>query len=84
MELNERNLNLLSRANELFEKNGLSKLEAGKRPGGSDASDVTTFGIPCIDSIGVNGNLAHNPGEYGVTTSLSESAKRIATIVVGI
>ncbi len=84
MELNERNLNLLQRVNEIFEKNGLSKLEAGKRPGGSDASDVTTFGIPCIDSLGVNGGLAHNPGEYALITSLSESAKRIATIVKGI
>lgn len=84
MELNEKNIALLNKANELFAENGLTKLEIGMRTGGSDAADVTLFGIPCIDSIGVEGERAHSVEEYGVMSSLAESAKRIATIASGI
>lgn len=84
MELNERNVALLNKANELFAKNGLSELEIGMRTGGSDASDVASCGIACIDSIGVAGERAHSVEEYGVISSLAESAKRIASIICGI
>ncbi|MFA7636186.1 MAG: M20/M25/M40 family metallo-hydrolase [Monoglobales bacterium] len=84
MELNERNINLLNKANELFEKCGLTKLEIGKRTGGSDAADVSAYGIPCLDSIGVEGERGHSVEEYGVIKSLKESAQRLAAIVVGI
>ena len=81
MEKCERNLDLLAIANTSFEKNGLSTLKAGMRNGGSDAADVTAFGIPCIDSIGVGGERAHSKEEYGVISSLAESAKRIVSII---
>ena len=84
MELTDKNLTLLEKANTLFTQNGLSRLEIGMRTGGSDAADVTCFGIPCIDSIGVGGERAHSPEEYGIIDSLAESAKRIATIVCGL
>ena len=41
-------------------------------------------GIPCIDSIGVEGERAHSVEEYGVISSLAQSAKRIASIICGI
>ena len=84
MELTEKNKALLAKANELFEANGLSALEVGMRTGGSDAADVTCYGIPCIDSIGVGGERAHSVEEYGVIDSLAESAKRIAAIICGV
>lgn len=84
MALNERNIALLEKANNLFKENGLSTLEIGQRTGGSDAADVTLSGIPCIDSIGVAGEFAHSTAEYGVIASLAESAKRVATIIKGI
>lgn len=84
MELSDRNVSLLNRANELFEEVGLSRLEVGMRTGGSDAADVSCCGIPCIDSIGVFGERAHSREEYGVISSLAESAKRIAAIVCGL
>jgi len=84
MELTDRNVALLEKANDLFVENGLSPLDIGTRRGGSDAADVTCFGIPCIDSIGVEGERAHTTGEYGVIASLAESAKRVATIIKGI
>ena len=84
MELTDNNVELLNKANVLFEKSGLSKLEIGMRTGGSDAADVTCFGTTCLDSIGVGGERAHSVEEYGVIASLAESAKRIAAIVCGL
>ncbi len=84
MEKCDRNLNLLSIANAAFEENGLSTLEVGKRTGGSDAADVTEFGIPCIDSLGAGGERAHSKEEFGVISSLSESAKRLTAIITAL
>ncbi len=84
MELNEKNIALLEKVNSIFVNDGLSALEIGERRGGSDASDVTHYGIPCIDSLGVSGERAHSVEEYGVLCSLTESAKRIASIICGI
>ncbi len=84
MELTDRNVALLNKANVLFAANGLSQLEVGMRTGGSDAADVSSCGIPCLDSIGVAGERAHSREEYGVISSLAESAKRIASIVCGL
>lgn len=78
MEKTERNFDLLDRMNKIYEENGLPTLTARQSLGGSDAADVTDFGIPCVDSIGVAGDKIHTPDEYGVLSSLSEAAKRIA------
>ena len=84
MEFNEKNVELLNKANELFVKAGLTPLAIGERRGGSDASDVTSRGIPCIDSMGVCGERAHSRDESGLLSSLAVSAKRIAAIICGI
>ena len=84
MEKCDRNLDLLAVANKAFEENGLSTLAAGKRNGGSDAADVTAYGIPCLDSMGVGGERAHSKEEYGVISSLSESAKRLVSIITAL
>ncbi len=82
MELNEKNTKLLADINKIFTANGLSTLEIGERAGGSDASNVTSYGIPCIDSIGIGGERAHSVEEYAILSSLPESAKRISSIIV--
>lgn len=84
MEPCEKNLALLDTANRAFAENGLSPLESGERRGGSDASDITACGIPCLDSLGVGGERAHSAEEYGVISSLSESAKRVVSIVTAL
>ena len=84
MEPNERNIALLELANSAFVENGLSPLEIGARRGGSDASDITSCEIPCLDSLGVGGERAHSADEYGVISSLSESAKRVASIITAL
>ena len=82
MEREARNLALLDKLNDIWEASGLPRLGAGKSKGGSDAADVTVYGIPCIDSIGVKGGNIHAPGEYAYLDSLAQSAKRVASAVM--
>ena len=72
---------MLNKINEIFRECGFSELCVGKRNGGSDAADVTTFGIPCVDSLGVKGEHAHSTEEEADIDSLAESAKRISSII---
>lgn len=84
MELTDKNMKLFEKTNEIFEKNGLSRLEIGKGHGGSDAADATCYGIPCMDAIGVSGGCIHSVDEYANISSLAEAAKRVACIICGI
>lgn len=80
MELCDKNVNLYNKVNEIFEKWELPGLPLEKHTGGSDAADVTAFGIPCVDALGVHGGSIHSPDEYAFLDSLKESAKRITAI----
>ena len=84
MEYVERNVNLLNSINEIFENNGLTKLEPYQALGGSDAAQVTNAGIPCLDNLGAIGGNIHSPNEYAIKVSLKEYAKRLAVIVTDI
>ncbi len=84
MELNDRNIRLLNKANEIFKSCGMPALEIGERTGGSDASDISACGIPTLDSIGPTGENAHSIDEYGLISTLAESAKRVASIILGL
>jgi glutamate carboxypeptidase len=81
MELSERNLALLDTANRIFKENGFSELKAGKGTGGSDAADITAFGIPCLDSLSATGGAVHSHGEFGNIESLKEASKRLAVLI---
>lgn len=81
MEKTEKNEKIIERANEIFVENGLPALVPIALRGGSDGSDVTTYGIPCMDSLGVIGGGSHSINEFAKLSSLAESAKRIASII---
>ena len=81
MEYSQKNQALLDKINEAFERSGLPTLKASKRTGGSDAADVTAYGIPCIDSLGVRGGKIHTADEFAIVDSLTEAAKRIVAVV---
>lgn len=81
MELVDRNLQLVDKINAAFEENGLSTLTPAKRKGGSDAADVTAYGIPCVDSIGVSGGSIHTRDEFAHLDSLAKTAKRLVAII---
>ena len=77
MEKTPRNLALLEKLNQVFAENGLPVLQPYCRNGGSDAADVTEAGIPCIDSLGIEGGDLHAPGEFAYIESLRTAARRI-------
>lgn len=81
MNMSEANNNLLDCINRIYSENGLPLLKARKSMGGSDAAEVTEHGIPCVDSIGVEGDFIHTVNEYAVLDSLRSAAKRLAAVV---
>ena len=80
MELVQRNLDLLDTVNEIFAQNGLPTLRPISKKGGSDAAQITTAGIPCLDGLGVCGGNIHSPNEYAILESLKDAAKRLVAI----
>lgn len=80
----ERNLNLLNKMNEIFKLNNMPTLIDRLSTGGSDAAEVTEYGIPCVDSVGVLGDFVHTKNEYAEISSLAQAAKRIVAVVYGL
>lgn len=83
MELCDRNVELFRKLNAAFAEAGLPELKQRTSTGGSDAADMTCYGIPAIDSIGVEGGYIHSRREYGWLSSLKVSARYIAAAVCG-
>lgn len=81
MEEEERNRDLLARMNRIYREVGLPEMGAEMNTGGSDAADVASCGIPCVDSIGVYGEKIHSVNEWASIPSLAKSAKYIASAI---
>lgn len=81
MPLRQRNLDLLDKVNEILAKEGLVTLIPNKLTGGSDASDVSDAGIPCLDNLGICGGKSHSENEFAYLASLKDCAKQLAAIV---
>ena len=84
MEYHERNVQLLAKLNEAFVQCGMEELAFSKGTGGSDAADVTVYGIPCVDNLGVEGKGIHSIHEYALIPSLVQSAKWLAAAALGL
>ena len=80
MELKDFNVKILEKANRIFAQNNMQTLEGRMLRGGSDASYITLYGIPCIDSFGTQGGGSHSINEYAKLDSLNDAAKRIALL----
>ena len=76
----ERNVALSEKIRKIFERAGLPPMEFVKSKGGSDASNISRYGIPTIDSIGLCGAYIHSPKEYAFVESLGDSARMLAAI----
>ena len=81
MTYEDRNAVLLEQMNDIWEKNGFTRLKGEMHNGGSDAADVSAYGIACIDCLGTTGGGIHSPNEYSNIDSLAENAKRIASVI---
>ena len=84
MPLVDRNVDLLNKINKIYAENGFDILKIGKRKGGSDAAYATSYGIPCVDSLGIQGEYAHSTKEEAEISSLTDSAKKIASLIVNL
>ena len=84
MELSDKNIKLLERVNDIFEKADLPRLTYRAEGGGSDAAYTTQCGIPTLDSFGLECGNIHSKEEYASIPSLKEAAKRIAAICLHI
>ena len=84
MEYEERNVQLLAKLNKLFVACGMEELVFSKGTGGSDAADVTVYGIPCIDNLGTMGTGIHSVHEACHIPSLIQSAKWMAAAALGL
>jgi glutamate carboxypeptidase len=84
MKREERNLALLDRLNSILSDAGMDTLAPGAGTGGSDAAEVTEYGIPCIDSLGVEGENIHQLNEFSYIPSLVSGAKRIGAFIYAI
>lgn len=80
MERNDVNFALLQDMNKIYQENNLPLLKPASSNGGSDASDISARGIPCVDSLGVEGGGVHSKNEFMYISSLTESAKRLAAV----
>lgn len=80
MEREQRNIDLLEKVNKIFEENQIPILTPRKVRGGSDGADVSTYGIPCLDSLGTSGGGSHSVKEFAFLSSLKDAAKRIVAI----
>ncbi len=80
MEPKPANYDLLEKINAIYKENGLPVLAVKAANGGSDAADLSAFGVPCIDSLGTEGGNIHSLKEFSKLSSLAESAKRLASI----
>lgn len=84
MILCDRNVELLAKMNEIYEKCNLSRLEGRSALGGSDAAYTTNAGIPTIDDLGTEGGRIHSSEEFIYLKSVVESAKKSAAVCYGI
>ena len=82
MERTQQNIDLLALMNRSYRESGLPELVEIFRKGGSDAADVTAAGIPCVDSIGVEGDFIHTQREFAWLSSLAECAQRIGSVIL--
>jgi glutamate carboxypeptidase len=80
MERNEVNDALFARASEIFREAKLPDVIPWHSKGGSDASDLTAYGIPCLDSLGVPGAREHSHEEHAPLDGLVTSARMLAAI----
>ena len=80
MEKTGQNMALLDKINTIYKEVGLTPLAAVHKNEGSDVADMTSYGLPCLDSFGVEGGSIHSRDEYAYLASLKVAAKNLAVV----
>ena len=84
MPINEKNLALFNKVDKIFADAGLARMPHGRSNGGSDAADMSRYGIPSVDSFGVEGAWIHSINEYAYVASLPRCAKRLGAVALAL
>ena len=82
MEVDEKNLNLIEKINEICKNVGLEPLKTKESAGGADSAYVSLAGIPTVDSIGIEGEDCHTINERARISSIAEMAKVAAAVII--
>ncbi len=80
----EKNIKLFDRINEIFKANGIPETIQASGTGGSDAADMTSYGIPTVDNLGTCGGRIHSQEEWAYLDSIAFSAKMLAAVTIEI
>lgn len=82
MEPSQKNTDLFNKINIICQKHGMPAFEPYLSAGGSDASNVSQAGIPCVDSMGIEGGKYHTLEEYCDLSSMAPRAKVLAAVIM--
>ena len=74
------NMQLFKTIKKIYNENGLKDVDLIHSLGASDTADLTQMGITCLDGFGTEGGNIHALGEYAYIESLTDSAKRLASV----
>lgn len=74
------NLLLFQKIKKIYKENDIEDVDLIYSFGASDTADLTQMGITCLDGFGTEGGKLHSLDEFIYTKSLSESAKRLASV----
>lgn len=84
MSNSKKNYDLLDKINAIYKNYGLEPYGSHKTSGGSDCGELTTFGVPTIDCLGVKGFNIHNEKEHAILSSLKDSVRRIVLATINL
>ncbi len=80
-ETNEETIALASFVDEVSQAYGFGAVDQVKLGGGSDASYITQAGVPCVCSMGAQGEHNHSQAEYATAESFLRRGKLLALCV---
>ena len=80
MEFTDTNRAVYEKVNAIYAEVGLPVMGTHMNKGGSDAADMTVYGVPTLDSLGTTGEFSHSIRERTELVSLAESARRLAAV----
>lgn len=80
MDETEENLELFDKIKKIYSENEMPDIDLIYSFGASDTADLTQKKITCLDGFGTQGGCIHGLGEFAYIKSLTESAKRLASV----
>lgn len=76
----QKNIALFEKVRKIYIDNGLDDIEMLESLGAADTSDLTHYGITCLESFGIIGGDTHKLSEFAYLDSLALAAKRLASV----